>query len=147
VPPLPDVPPEKRWQHERKTLGFVLSVHPLRLYRDAIRNLKQPVVAARDLDRHVGRSVWLIGWPITYKEVMTKEREPMEFFSFEDETAIFETVFFPREYARFCQHLDMTRAYLLYGKVESEYGAVTITIKNLRRLSNPRAHKRRRQQK
>jgi len=33
------------------------------------------------------------GWPVTRKEVLTREGEEMEFFTFEDKTGIFETVF------------------------------------------------------
>ena len=61
------------------------------------------------------------GWPVTRKEVLTREGEEMEFFTFEDKTGIFETVFFPKPFRRFCQDLDMSHAYLLHGLVESEF--------------------------
>ncbi len=76
----------------------------------------------------------MLGWPITRKEVMTKEGEPMEFFSFEDQTAIYEAVFFPKVFKRFCQDLDMDRAYLLWGRVESEFGTVSLNVQNVRKL-------------
>jgi hypothetical protein len=52
----------------------------------------------------------------------------MKFVSFEDETGLCETVFFPREYRRFCHMLGKGRAYLLRGKVEEELGAITVTV-------------------
>jgi error-prone DNA polymerase len=83
----------------------------------------------------VGRRVWVLGWPITRKEVLTREGEAMEFVSFEDTTAIYETIFFPQAFRRFCQDLDMNRAYLLYGQVGSEFGAVSLQVHQLLRLT------------
>ncbi|MGD8387262.1 MAG: hypothetical protein PVG49_08965, partial [Desulfobacteraceae bacterium] len=54
--------------------------------------------------------------------------DPMKFVSFEDETGLYETVFFPREYRRFCALLDGKRAYVLKGRVERELGAITVTV-------------------
>ena len=135
VPPLPDLTRARQWQQELETLGLVLSVHPLTMWEAAIRALPQRPVPASQLAQYVGKRVWVAGWPITRKEVMTREREPMEFFSFEDRTAIYETVFFPKIFQRFCQELSMDRAYLLYGRVESEFGTVSLNVESIRRLN------------
>jgi len=63
----------------------------------------------------------------------------MEFVSFEDETAIYETVLFPKAFRRFCQDLDRERPYLLYGEVESEFGVENLNVLELRRLDLPTA--------
>jgi DNA polymerase III alpha subunit len=52
----------------------------------------------------------------------------MEFLTFEDETGIVETTFFPAVYHRFCHMLDRGRPYLLTGRVEQDWGAVTLTV-------------------
>ena len=135
VPPLPDLTTERKWQQEIETLGFVLSVHPLTMWQPVIHTLPYRPVPASELVQHVGRRAWVLGWPITRKEVMTKEGEPMEFFSFEDQTAIYETVFFPKVFKRFCQDLDMNRAYLLGGRVESEFGTVNLNVESVRKLN------------
>jgi len=53
----------------------------------------------------------------------------MEFVSFEDTTALYETTFFPEAYGKFCHMLSYTRPYVLKGKVEewvrSEYPQFT----------------------
>ena len=74
------------------------------------------------------------GWPVTRKEVLTREGEEMEFFTFEDQTGIFETVFFPKPFRRFCQDLDMGHAYLLHGLVESEFDVVSLNVDYARRV-------------
>jgi DNA polymerase III alpha subunit len=104
------------------------------LYASTIQSLPHRIVRASDLADHVGRHVHVLGWPITRKEVMTRAGESMEFVSFEDETAIYETVFFPRAFKRFCQEVDMGSAYLLTGKVESEFGTVSLTIQRVTKL-------------
>ena len=52
----------------------------------------------------------------------------MEFFTFEDRTDIFETVFFPGAFRKFCQDLDMSHAYFLHGQVESEFDAASLNV-------------------
>ena len=135
VPPLTDLTRARQWQQEIETLGLVLSVHPLTMWEAVMWALPYRPVPASQLARYVGKRVWVAGWPISRKEVMTKAREPMEFFSFEDQTAIYETVFFPKAFQRFCQELNMDRAYLLYGRVESEFGTVSLNVESIRKLN------------
>jgi error-prone DNA polymerase len=52
----------------------------------------------------------------------------MEFVSFEDTTALFETTFFPRAYAKFCHILNRRRPYLLRGKVEEDFGVAQLVV-------------------
>ena len=77
---------------------------------------------------HVGEKIRMAGWPVTRKEVLTREGEEMEFFTFEDKTGIFETVFFPKQFRRFCRDLDMSHAYLLHGRVESEFDVASLNV-------------------
>jgi error-prone DNA polymerase len=131
APSIPDFTPRQKWDHEVETLGFVLSVHPLRCCAHALRHFPRPAVPARTLSRHVGRTVWVLGWPITRKEILTQAGESMEFVSFEDQTALFEAVLFPEAFRRYCQELDMDRPYGLYGRVEADFGAFNLTIQRL----------------
>jgi error-prone DNA polymerase len=133
-PRVTDYDRSTRLSHERETLGFILSVHPLRLYGRKIAGSGRKIIPANELPRYVGRRVTLAAWSITGKEVVTKNGDPMEFVSFEDETAIFETTFFPKAYQRFCQILDMNRAYLLTGRVQQQYGTVSVNVENIQRL-------------
>ena len=52
----------------------------------------------------------------------------MEFLTFEDETGLVESTFFPAAYRRFCYMLDRHRPYILTGKVDEDFGAVTLTV-------------------
>lgn len=119
-------------RHEVEILGFPASRHPLTLYESQIARIRH--VKGKDLHGHAGRRVTTIGWYVTGKVVSTKTRQPMEFVSFEDTTAIYETVFFPNAYRRFCQILCQSRPYVLSGKVEESFGAVTLTVDSVRLL-------------
>jgi error-prone DNA polymerase len=113
-------------KHESETLGFVLSVHPLDLYRNKLEGLDY--IRARNLPAWVGKQVTTIGWQITGKTVRTKDGQTMKFISFEDQTDIYETVLFPKTYHRYCHMLNATRPYILKGKVEENFGAITMTV-------------------
>jgi DNA polymerase III alpha subunit len=69
------------------------------------------------------------GFYSTFAYVSEARRLGMEFLTFEDETGIVETTFFPENtYNRFCHMHGLGHPYLLYGKVEEEWGAITLTV-------------------
>jgi len=128
--PRSPLSPRKRRQAEFKYLGTTLDCHPLELWP---RLFAQPRLSARDMDRHVGRRIRLLAWPITAKPVLTSSEEPMEFVSFEDETAIFEAVLFPDAYKRFRHLLFEESPLWVEGLVEKDRGAVTLTIESIKK--------------
>jgi error-prone DNA polymerase len=111
---------------EIDTLGMLTSRHPLTIYQSTLERVK--TVSASEIGSHVGETVTMAGWWVTGKPVNTKHGEPMEFVTFEDTTATFETTFFPRAYARYCRKLTRHRPYLLRGKVEEEFGVATLNV-------------------
>ena len=101
-------------KHELETLGLHLSIHPLDLHSKALKRIRY--VQAKDLHRYVGKTVTTIGWQITGKTVRTKTGDTMKFVSFEDRTGLYETVFFPKTYNRFCHLLNLSKPYQIKGK-------------------------------
>jgi len=51
--------------------------------------------------------------------------------SFEDTSALYETTFFPRAYDRFYPLLDETRPSVLRGRVEEDFGAISLTVEEV----------------
>ena len=136
LPPIPDLPEEdlrERLRREFKVLGFLCDRHPMTLLADGLR--ARGMMKARDLEHHVGRRIRTAGWLITGKTVLTQKGDPMKFVTFEDETGIMETVFFPQTCLRFCHVLIPGRPYLLSGSVGENWGAVTLTVDQVRPLS------------
>ena len=103
------------------------------LYVDTLKKLK--TVKAMNLHRFIGRHVRIAGLLITGKVVHTKHGDPMEFLTFEDDTGLIETTFFPEAYRRFCTLLDRNRPFLLQGKVEEDFGAITMAVNRVEPLN------------
>jgi error-prone DNA polymerase len=140
LPPPPplvgDYPPRVKLTDEVKTLGLVVTRHPLELFRPRIERIVHhhhlaPFIGSPEIPDHRGRKIWTAGILVTGKEVATKKREPMIFVSFEDERAIFETVLFPDAFSRFSPLLDEGWAFLIFGRVEDDLGALAISVENL----------------
>ena len=122
--------------HEVETLGFLASRHPLSLFMPELKPLSW--VPAADFKKWVGHRVTTIGWYVTGKLVETKKGEPMEFLCFEDTTGIYEATFFPKAYNKFCHLFDREQPYVLQGRIEEEFGALTMTVDNVRLLTKNR---------
>ncbi len=119
-------PKDLMLRHESETLGFYLSVHPLDLHHDKLTGVGY--VCAKDLHAYVRKMITTIGWLVTGKTIRTKTGEAMKFISFEDTTGLYEAVFFPKIYNRFCHMLNATRPYILKGKVDEDFGSMNMTV-------------------
>ncbi len=117
---------------EIETLGFLVSHHPLAFYKH--RAAARKVVPAKELAQFIGKTVRTLGWFVTGKLVRTKDEDAMEFISFEDTTAIYETTFFPKVYEKYCHLLSHSRPYILTGKVEEDFGVVMLTVQRVEKL-------------
>ncbi len=133
APDLPEDDPRERLRQEFMVLGFLCDRHPMTLFEDSLKNLK--TIKIQDVLRNPGRRVQTAGWLITGKTVLTRKGDPMKFITFEDETGILETTFFPKTYHRFCHILDDGHPYLISGKVTKEWGAVTLIVDSVKLLN------------
>ncbi len=130
MPDLPEDDPQNRLRYEFAVLGFLCACHPMTLFEDRLKPLN--LTRADAIPKHLGRRVQFAGWLITGKTVLTAKGDPMKFVTFEDETGIVETVLFPKIYNRFCHILDYGRPFLLSGKVDENWGAVTLNAEAVR---------------
>jgi len=126
LPARDHYPGQVMLKHETETLGLLLSVHPLDLYSDILSRMHH--VQAKDLPEYAGRRITMAGWLVTGKTVLTKDGDPMKFISFEDRTGIYETVFFPGVYHRYCHMLNASRPYIIKGRVEEDSGSININV-------------------
>jgi DNA polymerase III alpha subunit len=104
----------------------------MELYREELARFR--VARSIDLARHIGRSVLAAGMLTTAKPVHTAKDEPMEFATFDDGFGLIETVLFPRVYHDRGHILFDQGPFIFRGKVEEEFGAITVTITHLDRL-------------
>ncbi len=129
-PPMRDITYEQRLKQELEIYDAFISIHPMAYYRNKIR--EKGIIPAKDLSNHKEQYVKVAGILITSKTVMTKEDELMKFISFEDETAIFETVFFPKIYKKFALMLSYQRPYILRGRVDVEFDTIIFNVRDIR---------------
>jgi DNA polymerase III alpha subunit len=132
LPPLPEYDAERQLRDEYAVLGYLASCHPMALVADTLRAIHS--VPATALAGHLGRLVTCVGMLTTGKPVHTVKDEPMEFVTFDDGTGLIETVIFPDVYRKVVSLLFGTGPYVLRGRVEESYGAVTLTVTALERL-------------
>ncbi|AEF83356.1 DNA polymerase III subunit alpha [Leadbettera azotonutricia] len=116
------------WE-EFRSLGFLKNVHPLALWKDKVMAARR--IKALRIGDFLGKYICLIGWPITQKEVWTKDGLTMSFLTFEDETAMYETVIFPKVYDLYNHLLFDQRPLLVYGKVAEDWGAVSVEVQRI----------------
>ncbi|HXG44216.1 MAG TPA: DNA polymerase III subunit alpha [Gemmatimonadales bacterium] len=131
-PALREYPPDRRRREAYALLGFATDVHPMQLHAEALRRFR--IVRSTELPRHVGRSVLCAGLLTTAKPVRTIHDEPMEFVTFDDGDGLIEAVLFPEVYRARGHILFDEGPFLFRGKVEEEFGAVTLTVTQLDRL-------------
>ena len=68
--------------------------------------------------------------------IISKNKEPMTFVTFEDETDISECVMFQRVYAQFADLLNWEKVFLIMGRVEESFGVLTINVSRLLSLGS-----------
>jgi DNA polymerase-3 subunit alpha/error-prone DNA polymerase len=115
---------------EYEALGFLCRTHPVVLLQKAVG----PRVKSKDLQRHAGCRIPFLGWLLTGKLVSTKTGEAMEFLTFEDEFGVVETTFFPKIYRKYAHLLASGKPYLLYGLVDVDFDAMTLTVERVERV-------------
>ena len=119
---------------EYEALGFLREHHPLVLHQEELSRVRR--VWAVDIPHYVGRPITLIGHQITRKQVRTKGGDLMSFVSFEDESALYETVLFPHLYQRFYPLLFQRTPLVVEGVVQNDHGALIIEVRSLTLLGS-----------
>jgi error-prone DNA polymerase len=140
VPPVPrlfgDYSADKKLLDEVRTLGLVISRHPLEIFRSRIRSVVRELGGTRlqsskEIPQNLGKPIVLPGMLATAKEVRTSRNEQMTFVSFEDAHAIFETVFYPKAFRKYFPLLDQVGVFLISGRVENDMGALSVNVERL----------------
>ena len=105
---------------EYETFGYMVTRHPLFFFRSVTE--RPTITKARDMHRHNGKTVKMVGWYMSSKRIRTKKGEIMKFLSLEDESGTFEAVIFPKAYEKFAELTMSMGPYLVLGKVDMETG-------------------------
>ena len=133
VPPrLAEYTADRRRREECELLSFATDCHPMDLRRDDLRRFR--LVPSTKLSEHVGRHILAAGMLTTAKPVHTAKDEPMQFATFDDGHGLIETVLFPDVHRARGHVLFDQGPFIFRGKVEEEFGALSVTVTHLDRL-------------
>ncbi|MBN1525899.1 MAG: DNA polymerase III subunit alpha [Spirochaetales bacterium] len=131
---------QTRLRDEVATLGLILSRHPVSVFRPRLHTVAAyfpgiRIIPSCMIESHLNQRIGIAGTLVTGKEVQTKNKKQMMFLSFEDEENIFETVVFPDVYQRIRLFIETGTAFLVVGRVLCEYGAYSLQLEDLCRLT------------
>ncbi|MBU1218262.1 DNA polymerase III subunit alpha [Myxococcota bacterium] len=127
------VPLRQQRQFFFEKCGFLADEHPLVLF-DIPAFIRRQCIKAIDLEHHIDRFVTVMGWPVTRRVLTTIKGEMMEFVSFEDETAIYETVLFPEMYGKYGDDVAFLRPFVVSGTVKSEFGEISLIVERVEKI-------------
>jgi DNA polymerase III alpha subunit len=136
IPVLKEYSSPRRRREEYEMLGFITDAHPMHLHTEQLRRYR--ICPSTQLHLHVGRHVLAAGMLTAAKPVHARSDEPMEFATFDDGHGLIEAVLFPDLYRERGHVLFDQGPFIFRGKVEEEFGAVTLTVTHLDRLERAR---------
>ena len=131
-PALKDYDLGQKLAYELSVLELTVSEHPMRLMRPLLQ--RKGFVKSTDLEGLTGEQVRTAGVLAAFRRTPTRNDETMQFFTLEDECGIFEVTLFPRECRRFGRQIEGYGPYAVEGKVEDQYGALSVTARKVARL-------------
>lgn len=128
---MPDLPESKTEDayDEIELLGFPVTM----TYFDLLKTTFRGEVMARDLIKHVGKKVRLVGNLVTIKYVHTVKNEMMNMGCFFDaEGEFFDTVHFPDCLKKY--PFTGYGIYLILGVISEEFGFPSVTVEKMAKL-------------
>lgn len=125
MPILSDFDAAERIRHEFKVLELTTDRNAMTLF-DTRSFLK-----SNDLPARRGRRVRMAGIVAAERRVKTKRGDWMFFLTLEDEDGLFECTLFPPVFRRYGALLRGIGPYIVEGKADEQYGAVTLNVEKL----------------
>jgi DNA-directed DNA polymerase III PolC len=133
APTIPDAPGDyddrRKALNERRVLGISVRGHVMALFRPVLKG--QVDADSRLLPERIGRRVRIAGVLEARRSTPTQSGRKMLFLTFEDEFGLFEVTVFPGALKRLRRGLNRYGPYVVSGKVEDQYGAVTISAESI----------------
>ena len=140
LPDLPDWDERTRLAHEKATLGFYVTGHPLESLRDLLDDFATHRTSALR-DAPSGTEVSIGGIVTDLRKRKSKKGAWWGSFQLEDLEGQVEVLAFPKTFEQHQGLLNNDRTVLVSGRVESEDGRVRITAADIAPLDDLRARK------
>ncbi len=137
-PPLPEYPVERIIALEQDALDLTVTDHPLRMFEARLAG--RAFVPSDQLERNVGRRVTVLGWLVTMRRAVTKDRRTMKFVTLEDRAGTIEVSLFPESYRRFGGVIRGYGPYFVRGRVEGNRRSIGLTAEWVGACDAPRVN-------
>lgn len=132
---LDDMTFEEKLSNETNLLNYFVAQHPLEFFPKQVNS--PSVVKAKDLSKYKNKKVKMIGWLVSAKRIRTRDRQDergniqegqyMKFMTLEDLTGIYDTVLFPKVYARVAEQTLSYGPFCIEGVVDERYNTVNVS--------------------
>jgi DNA polymerase III subunit alpha len=140
LPDVPDWDERTRLAHEKATLGFYMSGHPLESLSDLLDDFaSHGTLALRE--QTSGAEVAVGGIVTDFRKRKSKKGAWWGSFQLEDLEGQIEVLAFPKAFEQFQSLLENDRAVLITGRVESDEGRVRLTADEIVSLDDLREKK------
>ncbi len=134
APVIPNVPgdyaPRRKYLDERRILGVSVGEHVLRHYRPLLQRLTD--ADSRCVPSRVGQAVRMAGVLEARRTTPTDRGGQVMFLTLDDEWGLFEATLFPDLLGRLGISFARYGPYLIRGKLEDQYGAITLIADDVR---------------
>ena len=137
LPDLPDWDEKTRLAHEKATLGFYVTGHPLESYRDLLHDFGTHTTAGLR-EGSGGTEVALLGIVTDLKRRKSKKGSWWASMHVEDLEGLVEVMVFPKAYEGCQSILENDRAILVTGRLDVDEDRVRITAEDIAPLEDLR---------
>jgi DNA polymerase III subunit alpha len=117
-------------KHEKETLGFYITGHPLRKYADEVKTYSNATTATLS-EKTSGFDVAIGGIVSAIRHMRTKKGDPMGIIQLEDWDGIVEVLVFPETYAKTQRLLDSDAPIFVKGKLDNDESSVKILASDI----------------
>jgi DNA polymerase-3 subunit alpha len=112
-------------KHEKETLGFYITGHPLRKYTDQVKAYGNATTGTL-AEKPSGFEVSIGGIVSSLRVARTKKGDPMGIIQLEDWEGIVEVVVFPEAYAKTQRLLETDAPLIVKGKLDNDESTIKI---------------------
>lgn len=131
-----DYDDQEKLAHEKETLGFYVSGHPLNKHRDILETFTTPLEA---LDTSMeGKDVLLGGIVGNIKQVKTRRGDVMAYVELEDLTGMVEIIFFPELYRNNLPNITSEAELIVKGRLDVKDEGMNIIASDVIPLKDAR---------
>src|SRR5262245_39317048 len=112
-------------KHEKETLGFYITGHPLRKYAEEVKTYGNATTGTLS-ERPSGFDVAVGGLVSAVRHMRTKKGDPMAVVQLEDWEGVVEVLVFPEAYAKAQRLLDADAPIFVKGKLDNDEANIKI---------------------